>query len=103
MYEVAVRWSGMVLVGAVVVALLLFAYSVACVATAKLFERVRWDAYSRATRDIGNRLVTESYWFSEDRDVSLALEIVGKRYLTEVGDVGTCRDEWRRRKSEKVS
>lgn len=89
---VAVLLSGTLLVGT-------FGWAVE---TCKNFYvHLSYKAEELARRDVGTRLIRESYWYSEDEPVMAALQIIGKN-LAQQGyvNISDCRDEWRNRKGK---
>lgn len=67
------------------------------------YVNLSYKAAEIARRDIGNRLIQEAWWYSEDEAVMAALEIIG-RELSQNGHcrVSDARDKWRERKGKAI-
>lgn len=66
----------------------------ACVSA---WDRLQWLHKDHVAREIGRRIQSESYWYSENRPAMHALTAIGKA-LEESGSfrISESRDDWRR-------
>lgn len=92
--------------GVVCVLLILCGFVSLCAAYAtdkltRLYNRLISNAVDLTRREVGTRLIQESYWYNEDEAVMSAIAIIGRK-LSQNGyyNVDDARKEWRERKDK---
>lgn len=94
---------GVIVAVGIVVTLIMAVFIGAVDSVKNLYVHICYGAESRGRRDMGARLVQESYWYSEDEAVMAAFEIVGRKIMSHTDgycNISDCREEWRNRKGK---
>lgn len=60
-----------------------------------LWDRWKWNHEEVMARKIGQRILTESYWFSENLPAMLALQAIGESLRDGDGRIAESRKLWR--------
>lgn len=94
-------WIGAILVLLFAVWIVVMSVGWAVCQFRQLYVQLGYKADALARRDVGNRLMMEAYWYSEDEAVMSAIDIIGRK-LSQGGyyDISQAREEWRGRKGK---
>jgi len=78
MLELAMKWAGVVFTFAVSAAILMMIWCYISDRLEKVKDKRRWRALDLAKRELGQRLIQDSYWFSHNKEAFKVLYLLGK-------------------------
>lgn len=92
MLNLVFQWSGLIFIGILGVALLLFAFSYLIEQINGLIDRFKWDRENIAVREAGIAMIQSAYWFSEDKNMYNVLKEYGKDLRDKGNKYPDCRN-----------
>lgn len=94
-------WMGAICTVLMLLCVMLLVVGVVIDAWTRAYQNLCYKTEELTRRQVGTRLLHESWWYSEDEAVMSAIEIIGRK-LSQDGynDISSTREEWRNRKGK---